>query len=405
MKKKTLLIALCFCLIPLLLAGCSARSSHESPGSLGSGAPSSAYDSYVSESSAPTSDGGQYSQNQTSNIQPKPGVLTAGEWNDNLNFEFMQMLMSTHDDWRYFYNFWQMTPERRTTVNVTFSDGQPAANVSVDLLDQREKVVWTAVTDSTGTAYLFNGLKSQDDSRIASIRIETTIIDVESDMTDYHIVLDSPAPSSPLSLDFMLVIDTTGSMGDELDYLKEELEDVVLGIKSDNANLPIRLSVNVYRDIGDEYVVRSTPFSERIDKSISFLQKQYAEGGGDFEEAVEKALADAIYDHEWNPEATAKLLFLVLDAPPHNTKQNRSYIPELMSDAAAKGIRIIPIASSGIDKDTEFLLRTMSITTGGSYVFLTDHSGVGNTHLDPTIGNYEVEYLNELLVRLINSYL
>ena len=36
--------------------------------------------------------------------------------------------------------------------------------------------------------------------------------------------------------------------------------------------------------------------------------------------------------------------------------------------------------------------------------FVTDDSGIGNDHLEPTVGEYEVELLNDLLVRLINAY-
>ena len=42
--------------------------------------------------------------------------------------------------------------------------------------------------------------------------------------------------------------------------------------------------------------------------------------------------------------------------------------------------------------------------TGGTYTFLTNHSGIGNSHLEPTIGEYEVEKLNDLLVRVISEY-
>ena len=42
-------------------------------------------------------------------------------------------------------------------------------------------------------------------------------------------------------------------------------------------------------------------------------------------------------------------------------------------------------------------MRAFAIATGGTYTFLTDHSGIGDSHLEPTIGSYEVEFLNELL--------
>ena len=68
------------------------------------------------------------------------------------------------------------------------------------------------------------------------------------------------------------------------------------------------------------------------------------------------------------------------------------------------GIRLIPVASSGVDTETEFLLRSWATMTGGTYTFLTNHSGVGNDHLEPTIGEYEVEKLNDLMIRVINEY-
>ena len=119
---------------------------------------------------------------------------------------------------------------------------------------------------------------------------------------------------------------------------------------------------------------------------------------------MELALDDAVNQHDWNQDARARLLFLVLDAPPHNTSGIKIKMRELTAQAASKGIRIIPVASSGVDKDTEFLLRCLALASGGTYVFLTDHSGVGNPHLEPTIGPYDVEKLNSLLVRLIDNY-
>ena len=46
----------------------------------------------------------------------------------------------------------------------------------------------------------------------------------------------------------------------------------------------------------------------------------------------------------------------------------------------------------------------MAIFTDGTYVFITNHSGIGNDHIEPTIGEYQVELLNELIVRLIGEY-
>ncbi|GAL65661.1 expressed protein [Jejuia pallidilutea] len=49
-------------------------------------------------------------------------------------------------------------------------------------------------------------------------------------------------------------------------------------------------------------------------------------------------------------------------------------------------------------------MRNFAIATNGTYVFITNDSGIGNDHLEPTVGAYEVEFLNSLLVRLIDKY-
>ena len=63
------------------------------------------------------------------------------------------------------------------------------------------------------------------------------------------------------------------------------------------------------------------------------------------------------------------------------------------------------MASRGIDEETEYLLRSEALLTGGTYTFLTDDSGIGNSHFDPTIsGQFTVELLNSMLVRLIREF-
>ena len=95
---------------------------------------------------------------------------------------------------------------------------------------------------------------------------------------------------------------------------------------------------------------------------------------------------------------------MILDAPPHKESSNISKVQLAIAKAAEKGIKIIPVSASGIDKETEFLLRFMALSTNGTYVFITNDSGIGNTHLEATVGPYQVEYLNNLMVRLINKY-
>ena len=96
---------------------------------------------------------------------------------------------------------------------------------------------------------------------------------------------------------------------------------------------------------------------------------------------------------------------MLLDAPPHHNDGVISSLKTTIPQYALHGIRIIPIAASGVDKPTEFFLRFTAMATDGTYVFITNHSGIGDSHIEASVGEYQVELLNELIIRLINQYM
>jgi hypothetical protein len=205
-------------------------------------------------------------------------------------------------------------------------------------------------------------------------------------------------------VDIAFVVDATGSMSDELNYLTAELNDVMFKSKEISSTLNFSFANVFYRDHGDAYLTRKQEFTRVLSESVSFISDQRAGGGGDFEEAVEVALDTAINGLNWSTEARARIIFLILDAPPHNTPEIQEKLIRISLQAAAKGIRIVPLVASGINKGTEYLMRSIALATNGTYAFLTDDSGIGGGHLKPSTDSYEVETLNDLLVRVIKSY-
>lgn len=337
---------------------------------------------------------------ETPEIPPQSGLLTGGEWNDNAHWADWNALYGSHSDWIGYKSDWRIADDYRLTVTVT-SDGKPLEGA---------KVTWggsvSAITDNKGEAYLFSEGTPTEVTVTCGDKSATSLVDWVLDEHDLSFSVELDGAVSPIKqkLDLMIMCDTTGSMGDELEYLKVELEDIVKGIKSKNANIPTRVSVNFYRDTEDEYEVRQFPFSENIDEVAKAIREQSAGGGGDFPEAVHTALDSAVNNHDWD-EDSVKIMFLVLDAPPHDDTQIIDSVNKYVAKAAETGIRIVPIASSGIDKSTEYLLRTMAFTTGGTYTFLTDDSGVGYGHIEPTVGAYNVEKLKDMMIRIVNGYL
>ena len=50
-------------------------------------------------------------------------------------------------------------------------------------------------------------------------------------------------------------------------------------------------------------------------------------------------------------------------------------------------------------------MRSSALLTGSQFLFLTDDSGVGNSHAEPRIPYYQVERLEKLMIRMIASEL
>jgi len=200
------------------------------------------------------------------------------------------------------------------------------------------------------------------------------------------------------------MIDATGSMSDEMRYLQVELDDIIKNIHQQQSELELRVGALVYRDLDDEFVTRKSSLSSNITETLDFLKKQNADGGGDYPEAVDVALEESVANENWNDDSLARILFIVLDAPSHTSPENIAKLEAQLRRAAEKGIRIVPIACSDIKKDGEYLMRTFALATNGTYLFLTDDSGVGNAHIKPTTDKYDVEKLNEAIVRIIRQY-
>ena len=338
-------------------------------------------------------------------IQPQGGLVTAGEWNDLDNWAFYQKTLMK-EPFKGFPDDWQMYTNHRIAVAIT-AKNKPAANATVTLF-RNDTPIWTAKTDNLGRAELWVGaFQKEKELNTALLRLKVNEQWVStatiSETQVNRIALDETLPSPTNLVQIAFMVDATGSMGDELEFLKMDLKKVINEVQKTNTQLKISTATVFYRDEGDEYVVKHSPFTEDINQTTEFISQQRADGGGDFPEAVDKALVQ-LNQLQWQPEARTRIAFLVLDAPPHNKPAVISSIQYSVKTAAASGIKLIPVVASGIDKTTEFLMRFIAMYTNGTYVFITDHSGIGNKHLEPSVGEYQVEKLSDLMVRLIKKY-
>jgi hypothetical protein len=324
-----------------------------------------------------------------------------------VNWDFWNDLSQNQDSVNM-PEYWSYNLNSRISLQIQNLSSEKLNNQKVELLLGND-VLWSAKTDNFGTAELFPRMKHPSAMDAGDLKIKINGILYQ----DLHYFQDGGVNSididksktAPRKADIAFMVDATGSMGDELEYLKVELIDVIGRVKAAKPDVPINLGSVFYRDTDDEFVTRLSPFSTDIDKTVDFIKAQSANGGGDFPEAVHTALSRALNELQWSGDADERILFLVLDAPPHYDEDIISSIHQLVAQAASSGIKLIPVVASGIDVETEFLMRYMAIATNGTYVFITNDSGIGNEHLQPTVGEYQVELLNALMERLIIKYI
>lgn len=343
------------------------------------------------------------------NNDGKAGVLTAGEINDFSKWNMWQDIVN--EDLNKYKAYWKMQPQDRYSIQLTNDNGFPVVDAEVHLIDDSGDILYVNRTDNTGKSELWGGLfidvevqnslkcKIYYNDQAFEIRklipfykgVNTKKINVDCSQNDM--------------VDIAFVVDATGSMGDEINFLKKEINDVIYETKNMNQDLTFNFANVFYRDHGEDYLTKKHDFTDVLSESVAFINQQSAAGGGDFEEAVEIALDTAINSLNWSENARARILFLVLDAPPHNSPEIRKKLESLMRQAANNGVRIVPLVASGINKDAEYLMRTIALATNGTYAFLTNHSGVGGGHIEPTTNEYDVELLNDLMKRIIKSYI
>ncbi len=340
----------------------------------------------------------------------KSGVMTAGLWNDLENWElFKTTLEENMEHWK---------PWGLNLINKRFSielldnsaERKPIIGAQIRLIDPKtDSIIWVAQTDNRGICELWSDLTAEK-MNINTEYVAQWVINPEnieklglvSPTQDVKETFLVKPVINPNNVDISFVVDATGSMGDEINYLKEELMDLMLDIQEKLPCSNVRLSSVFYRDLTDNYVTRKTEFTENVEDVVSFVSNQSAGGGGDFPEAVDEGLKVCLEELSWSYKALAKITFLILDAPPHDEKALE--IQRLAKEASKKGIKIIPVVASGINKTTEFLMKELAAITSGDYIYITDHSGVGNIHLKPTGVKENVDLLKNQFMKVIEKY-
>ena len=346
--------------------------------------------------------------------RPQAGLLTAGDIDDGLNWSaflaYSERAVNRGSSLR------DLRLDDRLTLRVVGRDGQPVAGARVRIEPDgpERRAASRGLTTEAGTDGRLALFPRYDFGEgVRQLRItatapgggasETLTLDLRRLRGDTeHVVRLDARAERPQALDLAVVLDVTGSMGDELAFLTDEFEAIVAQATRQYPQADLRFALVAYRDRGDQFTVRRWDFTRDAAEMRRRLADLSAGGGGDMPEAVDEAL-DAMLDLDWRTGTAARVAFLVGDAPPHANK-----LPETLRavrEARARGLRVYPLAASGVDATAEHVFRTAAVLTQARYLWLTDDSGVGNPHAEPNVPCYQVSRVDDLMARVIASEL
>ena len=277
----------------------------------------------------------------------------------------------------------------------------PLADVS---LYSNQVLIYEAVSNAKGVSYLYHNLEEYEGF---DVKIQYDGQDYWFNVSElnennsYEFKVDVERVESK-NVDIVFFIDTTGSMGDELSYIQQELVNIIDTISEYDSSYSINVGLCFYRDQNDAYVTKVFDFDSNINNVLTNLNAQRFGGGGDYEEAIQDGLKE-VNKLSWRENST-KLVYHIFDAPCH--EKDFASVYEEYYKLASIGARYIPVASSGLSKVGEYIAREGSLLTGGTYTSLTDDSGIGGGHIEiSTPSDTAVEYLNDMIVRLTIEFI
>ena len=192
-------------------------------------------------------------------------------------------------------------------------------------------------------------------------------LDAADGIVDLKLPVERALPP-PRTIDVAFILDTTGSMSEEITAVKHTIAAVTDKLAA--SNVRVRIGMVEFKDRGDVFVTKIHPMSTDIRRFAGEVANVSASGGGDTPESVNEGVHVGVHGLEWGQDSIAKLAFLIGDAPPHlNYAKDFDYAVD-MKDAAHEGIQLFTIAASGMDDIGQVVWRQMAQYTGATNLFV-----------------------------------
>ena len=340
---------------------------------------------------------------------PKSGGLKAGFADDNQQFNyflnFLEKYKSSVSSYRY---------DISERVHLIFkdSDGNSLPNTEVKVFNKnKQQLLDEGKTFSDGSYFVYPAeITSSDNTFQISYTLGGESQTIEVDRNGPRTIniqgKQRRGEMSPVPVDIVFILDTTGSMGEEIERLIATIDMIHLNLTALSSQIQIRFGMVLYRDKDDRYRTRVVPLTADIDEFRTILQKVRAGGGGDTAEDLQEALLKGIRKMDWNKDGL-RMGFVITDAHAHlDYGQRYTYISAAL-EAKKQAIKLFSVGTGGLDIRGEYILRQLSQLTYAKYLFLTygketgeNTGGVTGSVSHHTGSNYQTDKLEAIIMRL-----
>lgn len=304
--------------------------------------------------------------------------------------------------------------QERIVVSVTDGTEKPVANALVTVSASTGKLA-AGKTAADGTFLFFPSEHAASLSSysvaVSAMGQETAVAVERGGRREVAVKLSGQRPAyRNVPLDILFILDTTGSMGEEIQRLKTTIELINLNLSSLSSKPKVRFGLVLYKDRGDQYVTQTVPLTGDLPAFQKALGKVRADGGGDDPEDLQAALQETIRGVAWDPDGI-RLGFIITDAPPHlDYGQEFTYV-DAVHGAREAGIKLYSVGTGGLPLAGEMVLRQISQYTGARYIFLTygergeAAGGEQGSVSHHTGSNFQTDKLEAIIIRFAKEEL
>ncbi len=363
------------------------------------------------ETEFPTTEKGTPRPTKALPAPPTASGLKAGFADDNKQFNYFVSFLQKYEKKAPHH---AIPIEERIILKVHDKEGKTVANAGIAIYDG-DRLLCEGKSYADGTFLFF---PSEYEASLTRYRAVITWQQAQQEVVidrqgPRELVLQLEQPRyipENTPLDILFILDTTGSMGKEINRLKNTIEIINLNLASLSSKPAIRFGMVLYKDRGDEYVTKIIPLTEDLEKFRAALNRVTAAGGGDTPEDLQSALYDGIEKIEWNKEGI-RLCYIITDATAHLDYEQSYTYANAVHDARKKGVKMFTIGTGNLDIAGEYILRQISQYTYAKYIFLTygeqgeSEGGKPGSVSHHTGANFQTDKLESIIIRFTKEEL